>query len=340
MGACLSLSGRFAAFGRQAALALRAWQATKDNQLQVIIEDDASDPSRVSGCLRRLAASCDFLLGPYSSTLTRAAARLLPELDCLLWNHGGAADDVQTACPGRIVSVLTPARGYAEPFVRWLAGSTSPARLEVVSGSGAFAQSVARGAETLVRAAGWDARSVTLRPGHEASWPDPSGGGIWDLFCVGSFEDDVATAARARALPNPPRAICAVAAGTWGFGSAIGHPAGIYGIAQWVAGDRRAPTLGPSGRDFIRAYSALTPEPPDYPAAQAYAAALLATHCAQLCESVHPEALWAAAAALTARTFFGDFAIDPITGAQVGHETVLTIWTPAGLSAVAAEPPA
>ena len=42
----------------------------------------------------------------------------MAEIDALLWNQGGAGDDVQRSCPGRIVSVLAPTTRYAVPFVR------------------------------------------------------------------------------------------------------------------------------------------------------------------------------------------------------------------------------
>ncbi len=68
--------------------------------MEVRIEDDASDRLLVGDRLRALAADCDLLLGPYSSDLMRAAAKILLGSDRLLWNHGGAASDVQAASPG------------------------------------------------------------------------------------------------------------------------------------------------------------------------------------------------------------------------------------------------
>ena len=43
IGACLSLSGRYARFGRQAAYGLQAWQSL-DGTADLAIEDDHSDP--------------------------------------------------------------------------------------------------------------------------------------------------------------------------------------------------------------------------------------------------------------------------------------------------------
>ncbi|HEU5390540.1 MAG TPA: hypothetical protein VFV73_32025 [Streptosporangiaceae bacterium] len=90
---------------------------------------------------------------------------------------------------------------------------------------------------------------------------------------AGTFEDDIRTVTRARSLTNPPRLICAVAAGVREFGKAITDPAGTLGIAQWF--------------------------PP----------------------------LWQAASSLNTSTLFGAFEINPATGAQTSHQTVLLQWT-------------
>ena len=85
--------------------------------------------------------------------------------------------------------------------------------------------------------------------------------------------------------------------------------------------------LGPSEEEFLRAYAATGGSLPDYPAVQAAAGAIIATHCARLAGSTSRDDLWAAAAALETSTLFGGFKIDPESGAQVRHRTVLVRWT-------------
>ena len=62
VGACLSLSGRYARFGSQAARALQAW-AVLDGDAGLVIEDDRSDPGMLQALLPKVAAGCDVLLG-------------------------------------------------------------------------------------------------------------------------------------------------------------------------------------------------------------------------------------------------------------------------------------
>ena len=43
LGACLSLTGRYGRFGRQAAHGLRVWQQFAGQDVELQLEDDASD---------------------------------------------------------------------------------------------------------------------------------------------------------------------------------------------------------------------------------------------------------------------------------------------------------
>ena len=75
-----------------------------------------------------------------------------------------------------------------------------------------------------------------------------------------------------------------------------------------------------------RAYAGRAGSVPDYPAVQAAAGAVIATHCARLAGGTSRDALWAAAADLETSTLFGGFRIDPGNGSQVKHQTVLVQW--------------
>jgi Periplasmic binding protein len=320
IGACLSLTGKYSRFGQQAAIGLRAWQGLSAG-VDLQVEDDGSDREQVAPSIRRLRSRCDLLLGPYSTGLMRAAGATAAELDTLIWNHGGAGDDVQVAHPGHVISVLTPARRYAEPFLSLLVREQTRVPLWIVHGKGRFSRQVADGAQELAARLGIQAALQAPDALLPADIP-----GTWDLFSSGSFEEDVATVERVRSLPRPPRALCAVAAGVREFTSAIAKADGIYGIAQWFAGREAPPQVGPSEAEFLTACSRLTPSRPDYPTTQAAAAAVLATHCATVAGSTEPTALWAVATSLETCTFFGEFRIDPVTGTQVMHETVLVRW--------------
>jgi Periplasmic binding protein len=320
IGACLSLSGRFAQFGQQAARGLETWQSLTD-AADLVIEDDRSDKDTVKSALPDVASRCDLLLGPYSTVLMRAAGNLAAAEGWLVWNHGGSGDDVEEAHPGHVVSVLTPTSRYAEPFLRHVASDTAR-ELVITSGPGSFGRQVTGGAERIARQLG----IPVVRVHPEDQLPPPDLTGEWDLFSAGVFEQDAELVSKARRLPAPPRRICAIAAGVREFGRVIDDPEGIFGIAQWFPGSSAAAALGPGEDEFVSAYSAANETTPDYPAVQAAAGAVLAVHCADLAGSTRRESLWAAAAALDTSTLFGAFGINSHTGIQEKHGTVLVRW--------------
>jgi ABC-type branched-subunit amino acid transport system substrate-binding protein len=322
VGACLSLSGRFAPFGRQAAHGLRVW-ATLDGNTDLLIEDDSSDVRQLQARLPEVAARSDLLLGPYSTVLMRAAGDMSAESGWLIWNHGGSGDDVETAHPGHVVSVLTPTSRYMVPFLSYLAGEAGIAQeLRVAHAKGRFGRQVASGAEAHARRLGFT--QVSAGPAEAILAGDlPED---WVLITAGTFEDDTETVKRARRLSRSPRAMCAVAAGVREFSHAVERPDGTFGIAQWFQESGHMAQLGPKERNFLDECHTAAGEEPDYPAIQAAAAVSLAVHCARQAGSTGREGLWSAARALDTSTLYGGFKIDQTTGAQVGHQTVLTRW--------------
>lgn len=323
VGACLSLTGRYGRFGRQAAAALEALQVL-DGSIDLVVEDDESDRRRLAAQLPDVGRRSDLLLGPYSTQLVRTAGVVAADEGWLLWNHGGSGDDVEAAHPGHIVSVLTPTSRYAQPFLDHVARRPERVRLWIIEGRGSFGRQVASGAMAQAKRLGIE--SVRIWP--DDGLPDIEPGATWDVFSAGTFEDDVDTVRRVHDHPHPPRLVCAVAAGVRDFADEGTDPEGTLGIAQWFPGSERAPQMGPTEAEFLAAYARATGgSTPDYPAAQAAATVLLATHCARLAGSTEQSDLWSAATKLDTSTLFGEFQIDPTTGTQILHSTVLTRWT-------------
>ncbi len=100
----VSLSGQFRALA-----GLQAWAADANRAgglplsragprrtVQVLYYDDAGRRDQVRRVTRRLITEdkVDLLMGPYSSVLARAAAEVAEEHGMLLWNQGGASDDI------------------------------------------------------------------------------------------------------------------------------------------------------------------------------------------------------------------------------------------------------
>jgi hypothetical protein len=210
VGACLSLSGKFARFGRQAAAGLEEWRSLT-GAADLIIEDGGSDRERLATVAPDVASRCDLLLGPYSTVLVRAAGKMAAGCDWLIWSQGGSGDDVETAHPGHVVSVPTPTSRYAEPFLQLIVDEQR--HLVVVRGTGSFGRQVADGA--MAMAALLDIRATCVTPDDTLAYEEE-----WDLFSAGVFENDASLVIRVRGLTRPPRRICTVAAGVGEFGQA------------------------------------------------------------------------------------------------------------------------
>jgi hypothetical protein len=150
---------------------------------------------------------------------------------------------------------------------------------------------------------------------------------------AGTFEDDVAAVRQAMERSTPPELVCSVAAGVRSFRSALGRdPTGTFGVGQWFPGATSTPVLGPAEDRFLRAYVKAFGGTPDYPAAQAVSAAVIAAHTTRLAGATDREQLWSIATRLETSTLFGAFGVDPTTGAQLKHECALVRWGNVGLT--------
>jgi ABC-type branched-subunit amino acid transport system substrate-binding protein len=348
----LSLTGDYATMGRQAHAALRLLTADQNQAGGVCINgawyslaldphDDRSDAQECAAIYRSLCSEPRpenlLLLGPYSSRLTRVASLIAAERGMLLINHGGAADDLNDPRNRLIVSVLSPASDYLASLVQLIVGLKFwRKRVAIVSAPSPFARAVVGGVEAGCAARVARRRGVRLR--LKASHPTAGDRvGLLAqlsrtranvLVAAGSFEQDVELVrAVIESDLNLPVIAC-VAAGVEGFATALGALAnGIIGPSQWEEQLTHRTEIGPSAADFARRFRFANPDLGcDYPAAQAYAAGLIAIAALKECTRLDHQQLRAALSDLRTSTLFGDFAIDRVSGRQIGHKTLLVQW--------------
>lgn len=345
LAAPLSLSGRYGFLGRLAAAGLQ--QAVQDAISlggvrmgdarllpRVLITDDDGTREGVRRALDALAGA-DLMVGPYGSDLVEEAARWASDRRRVLWNHGGSADEVQRR-PG-VVSVPTPAGRYFLPVLEALADGYPGARVLLAAGRGAFGRAVAVGARGAAGRLGLRVAG-TVRPAEVPADPKAD-----ILLLAGGFQEDVETVRRLRSRPP---VVGAVAAGIGLFGAELGTLAErVVGPSQWEEGVRFRPDLGPRQADVVRglrtrvvaglrAHAAVGHI--EYPAAQAYAAALVAMRCVQDAGSLDDAALLEAATRLRCTTFFGRFGLGD-DGLQREHEMLAVQWQ-GGVKRVVAPP--
>jgi ABC-type branched-subunit amino acid transport system substrate-binding protein len=301
----LGLSGPFARQGAEAAEGVRLWAEEAGARLTVV--DDGGSGRSALEAYRAWLGEVDLLLGPYGSGLVRAVAPLVCGARRLLWNHGGAADDL--ARPG-LVSLAAPASSYFHGAVdEAVARGAGP--LLVARGRGPFAAAVAEGAAARAARHGIDARTVGIA---ELAAGEAAGAAV---LVAARFDEDVAAVRGLRRSRPGPALLAAVAAGLPAFGEALGRAAdGVLGPVQWWPSPR-APRVGPSGAEFAARFRRRTGRQPSYVAAQAAAAGYLAGAAGgRDAEAVRQ---W------TTSTLLGAFALDA-GWRQVGHRVRTVRW--------------
>jgi branched-chain amino acid transport system substrate-binding protein len=352
IGLTLSLSGRYAAMGRQAAAALEMFAADQNSAggidiggrrrpLAIQCYDDRSDPKLCAELYRSLCFEnrADLIFGPYSSELTRIAARIAEQAGMVMVNHGGADDGLYHKKYRLLVGVLSPAGDYFSGLAQLISQlKLWRKRVATVTFETPFARAVIGGFERECESRTMRRRGirVTIR---QSSAPTHGSGEvsidlllrlarrrITALVSAGSFADDVALMnGIVEAELNIPMLAC-VAAGVQGFADALGERAdGIVGPSQWEPAVSFMPEIGPRPEPFaarMRAACGVC----DYPAAQIYAAGLLSAAALRACPSLDQTPLRDAFSDLRTSTLFGDFAIDRVSGRQIGHKVLLVQW--------------
>ena len=125
IGLTLSLTGRYAAMGRQAAAALAMFAADQNatsgiqigaERREVVIRclDDQSNVKLFAELYRSLCYEnrADLIFGPYSSDLTPTVTTIAEQAGMVMVNHGGADDSLYRKKYRLIVGVLSPAGDY------------------------------------------------------------------------------------------------------------------------------------------------------------------------------------------------------------------------------------
>ena len=306
------LSGSLGGYGRAGADALALWASWHNDRFRPWIELTVFDthPDPVAALNRSSQVAPDLLFGPYGSGPTAAVVGATSRL---VWNHGGA----WVPAAGNLVTVLAPADTYFHGAIRAVRNADTGVRtLCVLSSETGFSDAVAQGAVDEATRLGLRAISGRL----------PGGAHPADMLLVsGRFAAEVNAAGRL--LPGNWRAAGFVGAGVEEVLAGLGRGReGLLGPAQWLAEAAPRPDDGPTADEFVTAYRRRTGGEPPYPAAQAFAAGVIATRCLREAGTADDDALLAAACDIEVTTMFARFRLDPRTRRQVGHQVLTVQW--------------
>ncbi len=248
----------------------------------------------------------DILLGPYSSSLTLAAAEIAEWHKKIVWNYGGTSDEIFSRGWRYMIGIAGPAADYLRTLPHWLAKEYPELdRICLLySAKGSFGWQVARGVMELAQETG---QSVELVPfDTPLKNADAAPSVLLDVrpeafVLAGSFQDELGIMRTRPRWPTTVRAIAAVAAGIAAFAAQLGQIAdGVLGPSQWELGACFPGIVGPTSDWFANSFQSTMP---DYIATGSFAAGLIVTECIRRACSLDSDKLRGTASSLDCNTF-------------------------------------
>ena len=352
IGAAISTTGRYAEEGENVRRGYLLWEDWVNNEyggikvgadryrVELVLYDDASDPDATADLVERLIAEdeVDFLLGPYSSTLTLPAIEVADARGVILVEGNGGSESLFERGFQNLFAVLTPAGNSTQSVLQALAASGAES-IAVAHIDAIFPASVAEGAEHWAAEYGLevldvatyapDATDVTdiLARFKELS-PDVVVGAVY-------FNDAVCFVRAAKAIDFSPKAmILTIGPADPAWIDEVGADAEyVLGSTQWEASMSYAGDMFGSAADYGQRYTAKWDEPPNYQSASGTAAALALQLAIEAAGSLDADAVRASLRNLDVDTFYGPIRFDatgkntarPIGAVQVQDGAILVV---------------
>lgn len=308
--------------------------------------DDESATERVQELYTRLATedNADFLISPYSSGLTAAAAVISEQYGKVMITTGAASDATYKEGYTRVFQAYTPASRYMTGAVDLLQ-HLDPAvkKIAFVYENDKFSTSVVTAAKDYAKSLGYE---VVLFEGYdsettdfgpfinkiEAAAPEAILGG-------GHRVDGKAFAKQLYEKGTPINFFALLVAPPEPEFAELGDAAvGVIGPSQWEplaeftpesAAEAGFEFFGPLGSEFTQAFEAAYGAEPSYHAAGGYVAGLMLEKAIRDADSYDPDAVVAALDAMDMITFYGRIKFDTTPeahGLQIGHSMVYIQW--------------
>lgn len=348
VGLTAALTGRYRLPGRQALLGAQLWvedtnraggiwlqECAQRLPLRLISYDDASDAAQCRRLTEHLLTrdQVDLLLGPYSSGLALRAAEVANQHQKILWNHGGSSEAIYARGFQWLVGILSPPSTYFHSVIDFVRYTRPEARHVAIvhSTAGSFPQDVAAGATQYCQQCGFETiRAYTYAARTEDFTPILTqlvSAGPDLVLSVGRIEDDLRFATQYLQQPCTAQTVALIVTPMSLFYHTLGAAAQHFlGPSQWEPDIVPRPEYGPTSVALLPRFLSRHPDGVDYPLAQAYAGGLIMQRCLEIAGTLEQAALRQAAATLRVTTFYGHYAIDPVTGRQIGHRMPVVRW--------------
>jgi branched-chain amino acid transport system substrate-binding protein len=307
--------------------------------------DDESNKERVQELYTRLITedNADYLISPYSSGLTAAAAIIAEQNGKVMITAGAAEDDAYKQGYTHIFQLYTPGSLYLISTVDMLMELSPGAKVAVVHENDKFSTSVVDGLKPYLEAHDFE---IVLEEGYASDTTDfgpvinklvDSGATV--LLGGGHYPDGSTFARQIYEREVGLDFISLLVAPADSKFPELGDAAlGVTTSSQWelkaTHTQEEAAALGiewygPSGAEFASAYEAAYGDKPTYHAAGGYAAGLLLQKAMLNAGSTDPDKVKAALEAMNVFTFYGGIQFDTSVeahGLQISHQMVVAQW--------------
>ncbi|MBX0330244.1 amino acid ABC transporter substrate-binding protein [Oscillochloris sp. ZM17-4] len=333
IGAAISLTGKTFKEGEYVRDGYQLWVEAINAQggllvggrrhpVRLIYYDDESRPQRTAELVERLIVEdgVDFLVGPYASEPTAAAAEVAERHRVPMVEPNGAAESIFHNGYRYTFGLQTPAPAYLRGIIDLVLLRDPAAHTVAIIGEDeSFSREVARGAAQYAGERGMRVVSVAFYPPETqdvSPWLTKVKGDSPDLLLgAGHLQDALLVVRQARAIGLRPRAMgFSVGPSTPQFRRHLGSDADyILGATQWTS------ALAYTGEDlwgtpaaYADAFRARYPQHSEiaYQAAESTAALVVLQRAIEQVGRVDREAVRDALAATDMMTFFGRVKFD------------------------------
>ena len=329
LGAALSETGKFSVEGKDSRQGYDTWVRWVNEEYggirigderyraEIVYYDDESDADTAGNLVQRLIDEdeVDFLLGPYSSSLTTGTSAIAEANNVIMVEGNGTSDTMFERGFKNLFLVATIASDYTRSGIEALAAQGATTAVIAYEDT-SFPTSVAKGAQRHLEANGIEVLAVETYPKDIQDVSaimtkfrdlDP------DVFIGGGhYNDAVLFVNSAEELGfRPDGMLITVGPSNPKLIDELGADVnGVFGPTQWEATMAYAGPYFGSAADYAAYYEELWGEPPVYQAASATAAALALHLAIEEAGSVDNDEVRSALQGMQADTFYGPISFD------------------------------
>ncbi|MEM3638328.1 MAG: amino acid ABC transporter substrate-binding protein [Conexivisphaerales archaeon] len=351
IGMTMPLSGSLASDGQMSLDGLKMWAQDvnssggipvsslgKSLPVKLIYYDDGSNTQTVATDYAQLVTQgVNFLIAPYSSPLTLAAAPIAEAHHILLLSHGGASDSIWAKGYQYVVGVLSPGSQYMIPVIDMLNSlNPKPTNIAFFFGNDPFSLSVMKAVEPYALSKGF---KIVFNQTYQESATDftpqlsqIASTGAQVLIGGAHFVDGETIMRNLNSLGVKLDLVSLlVAPDDPHFLADLGPLAnGVTVPSQWEPNldfSKFSPYFGniANGQQFYNRFMSLYGIAPNYEAAEAYATGLVLEKAIIDSGSLNSTIVRQQLSSENFYTFYGHFQIDS-TGKQIGHTMVVAQW--------------